>query len=137
MIPNMKPSQMYPNAGPANAIFPQSLAAAASVTSQFVQLPVGARWAIVSLLTGALGGGSEQVDLLQATSAGGAGSKALMTNLRTSAVNNQQFDDEVNLDSALDVNNGFIFVAVKVTNTGGTGAQVAARFAFGPNMYAA
>jgi hypothetical protein len=135
MIPNVKPSQMYPNAGAGNGVFPQSLAAAAAVTGPYVQVPPGAKWAIVRLLTGALGAGSEQVDVLQAQSAAGLNAKALATNIRTSAVNNQQFDDEVNIDLSLDINNGFNFIAVKVTNTGGTGALVAVNFAFGPNEF--
>jgi hypothetical protein len=135
MIANVKPSKIFPNAGAAAAIFPQSIAAAGNAVTPWVQVPVGAKWAIVRLWTGALGGGSEQVDLEQATSAGGAGAKALATNVRTSAVNNQQFDDELNIDSTLDINNGFNFIRAKVTNTGGTGALVAVGLAFGPNEF--
>jgi hypothetical protein len=135
MIPNVKPSQVYPVAGGIN---PQSVAAAGNATTgaTYLAVPAGAKWLIVHTVTGALGGGSEQVDVLQATSSAGAGSKALVTNLRTTAANNSQFDDEVNLDTLLDINNGFAFIQVKITNTGGTGALVAARAAFGPNEFA-
>ena len=134
MIANRKPSQIYPGAG---AIAPQSVAAAGNATTggTYLAVPPHTKWAIVRTLCGALGGGSEQVDVLQATSSAGAGSKALVTNLRTAAVNNTQFDDEVNLDSLLDINNGFAFLQAKITNTGGTGALVAAHVAFGPNEF--
>ena len=134
MIANRKPSSVYPVAG---AIPPQSVAAAGNATTggTYLAVPAGAKWAIVRTLCGALGGGSEQVDVLQATSTGGAGSKALVTNLRTAAGNNTQFDDEINLDSLLDINNGFAFIQVKITNTGGTGALIAAHVAFGPNEF--
>ena len=134
MIANRKPSQIYPVAG---AIAPQSVAAAGNATTgaTWLAIPPHTKWAIVRTLCGALGGGSEQVDVLQATSSAGAGSKALITNLRTAAANNTQFDDEINLDSLLDINNGFAFIQVKVTITGGTGSLVAAHVAFGPNEF--
>lgn len=135
MIPNVRPSQIYPNAGLANAVFPQSIAAAGNAVTPWVAVPAGARWMKTVLLTGVLGGGSEQLDYEQATSVAGAGAKALKTNQRTSAVNSQQFDDEIDLDSNLDINNGFNFVRAKVTNTGGTGALVAISLAFGPNEF--
>lgn len=133
MIPNIKPSQVYVAKA---SIPPQSLAAAANATSAWVAVPPGSKWLAVDTLTGALGGGSEQVDVLQATSVAGAGAKALVTNLRTEANNNVFDQDEVNLDT-MDINNGFNFVQVKITNTGGTGALVAVRAAFGPNEFAA
>ena len=136
MIPNVRPSQLYPNAGLANAVFPQSVAAAGTAATPWVAVPIGSRWMRTLLLLGALGAGSEQLDYEQATSVGGAGAKALKTNVRTSAVNSQQFDDEVDLDSNLDINNGFNFVRAKVTNTGGTGALVAIGLGFGPNEFA-
>jgi hypothetical protein len=134
MIANFKPSTIYPNAGLANAVFPQSIAAASFAASPWVQVPTGARWAIARLWTGALGGGSLQLDLEQAKDAAGTGSKALVTNLRTSAVNNQQFDDESNLD-LMDINNGFNFIRVKVTCTGGTGSLLACGLAMGPPLF--
>lgn len=134
MIPNVKPSQLYPVAV---AVQPQSVAAAGVVTTAYVKVPANSKWLAVATLCGALGGGSEQVDVLQATDTSGTGSKALVTNLRTNAVNNTDTDDDVNLDTLMDINNGFNCVAVKITNTGGTGALVAVRAAFGPAAFLA
>jgi hypothetical protein len=134
MIANFKPSTIYP-AGLANAIFPQSVAAAGVVTSPWVAVPTGARWAIVRLWTGVLGGGSEQVDLEQAKDAAGTGAKTMVLALRVAAVNSQQYDDEASLDNVMDINNGYAFVRVKVTNTGGTGALLACGFSMGPPLF--
>jgi hypothetical protein len=140
MIPNVKPSQLYPGTGLNSAIGhvpPQSLAAAGIGTGPWIAVTPGAKWLIVALLSGALGGGSEQVDIEQATSAAGAGAKALATAaISAQTVNNRVDETEVSLD-LLDINNGFAFVRAKVTNTGGTGALVALSVKQGPNPYAA
>lgn len=133
MIPNIKPSKVYPVAGQAGPI---SVAAAGNAATSWVQVPAGSKWAIAELLNGVLGGGSEQVDLEQATSSGGAGAKALVTNAVTNAVNNTASQVEANLDQVLDVAGGFNYVRAKVTNTGGTGALVSIALKFGPNAYA-
>jgi hypothetical protein len=134
MFQTRKPSSVYPVAG---AIPPQSVAAAGNATTgaTYLAIPICSKWLLVRLITGALGGGSEQVDVLQAKDTAGTGSKPLVTGLRITAVNNTQFDDEINIDSLLDTNNGFAFIQVKITNTGGTGALVAAHVAFGPNEF--
>gem|GEM_PF-6590028 len=132
-MPNIRPSQVYIAK---TQISPQSIAAAGNALSAWIAVPPGSKWAVIDTLTGVLGGGSEQIDVLQATTVGGTGSKALVTNLRTEAVNNVTDQDEVNLDT-MDINNGFSFVQVRCTNTGGTGALVAVRVAFGPNEFAA
>jgi len=134
MIPNIRPSVVYPIAG---AIAPQSVAAAASVNTGWVKVAPGSKWAIAQLLAGALGGGSVQVDVLQAQDGAGTGSKAAVTNLFTNATNNTQTDGEINVETTLDINNGFSYVQVKATNTGGTGALISVGLRFGPNEFAA
>src|SRR4051812_5037262 len=99
MLPNVKPSQLYPIAG---AVQPQSVAAAGSVNTGWLKVPAASKWLVAQLLCGVLGGGSVQVDVEQATDNAGTGAKALVTNLRTNAVNNTDTDDEVNLDTNLD-----------------------------------
>lgn len=132
-IPSTKPSVIFPTKA---AIPPQSIAAAGTADTGWVQVPPGSKWLSVALNTGALGGGSEQVDVLQAQDNSGTGSKALVTNLITEAGNNKTDDGDVDLDT-MDINNGFSYVKVRVTNTGGTGALVGLGAKFGPAPLAA
>jgi hypothetical protein len=81
-----------------------------------------------------LGGGSLQVDVAQATSRPAPARRLLVTNAITNAVNNTASQYDLNLET-LDINGGFAFIQVKITNTGGTGALVGARAAFGPNEF--
>jgi hypothetical protein len=129
LSPNVKPSLGYPVAG---KVPPQSLAAAASANTGWIQIPMDSKWAMVQLLTGVLGGGSEQVDLQQATDAVGTGAKALQTAAIIDAVNNDTQDYEANLDMLLDFANNFSYIRALVTNTGGTGALVSLALRFGP-----
>lgn len=133
MIPNIDPSQIYPVKAQIN---PQSIAAAGNATSAWTQVPVNSKWLYVVLNAGALGGGSEQIDVLQATSSGGANSKALSTGLISAVTTNNGTTTAVlDLEKNMDINNGFNFVQIKVTNTGGTGALVGASAIFGPAAF--
>jgi len=130
------PSVQFPTKG---AINPQSIAAAGNATSGATWLDArdGSKWASIRALFGALGGGSVQIDLLQATDAAGTGSKALVTNAITGTVNNSQQQADVDLIKTLDTNNGYGFIQVKATNTGGTGALVGVDVILGPPRFLA
>lgn len=129
MIPNIQPSKVYPTSA---QVAPQSIAAAGTANTGYVAVPAGAKWAHITLLCGALGGGSEQVDINQATSTGGAGAKALATAAIAGVTTNSSVTDyDLNLDT-MDINNGFNCIRALVTNTGGTGALVAIAVKFGP-----
>lgn len=139
MIPNIKPSQVYPFLG---AIAPQSLATAAANTGgTYLLIPPGSKWLIVRLLTGA-GAGSVALTANQAKTSGGGSTKALtLTDVAaqptTGILTGQPITDfEFNLDAgALDVAGGFNYVQLVLTTTGTliVGAEVAT----GPNPYAA
>jgi hypothetical protein len=138
MIPNVKPSQLYPVKG---AVNPQSVAKNGNATSgaTYIAVPAGSKWLKVTLFTGSVGTCVVTVDTLQATSAAGAGSKALSSALIVGGgTDNQQLQAEVNLDATLDVNGGFAFIQVKATvdNVGAGPALLAVEVAFGPNEFA-
>jgi hypothetical protein len=135
VIPNIKPSQVYPLAG---AIIPQSVAASATATTGFIQVPPGSKWAAADLYAAiGQGGAPVQLDLLQATKADGTGQKPLLTAAAVVTGSGGVTQGEANLDALVDANNGYRFVAAVVTNTGGAAALVAAGLKFGPNAYAA
>jgi hypothetical protein len=138
MIPNVRPSQLYPVKG---AVSPQSVAKNTPVTSgaTWIAVPPGSKWLKLTLLIGSAGGCAVTVDTLQATAAAGTGSKALVSALIVSATTDtQQIQAEVNLDATLDVAGGFGFVQVKATtdNVGAGPALLAVSAEFGPNEFA-
>jgi hypothetical protein len=121
----------------AGVIIPQSVAAQATATTGFIQVPPGSKWAAVDLYAAIGQGGSPvQLDLLQATKADGTGSKPLQLAAAVVSSPGGVTQGEANLDQLIDANNGYRFVAAQVTN-GTTAAQVAAGLKFGPNAYAA
>ncbi len=106
-------------------ISPQSVAAAGHANSDWVDASQGIN-ILTEVTLGALGGGSVALTFEQATSAGGAGGKALSAFTGgTSAVDNTKLEID-NAPEAMDAENGFTFVRAVLTNTGGTGALVAA-----------
>ena len=135
MIPNIKPSAVYPIKGGIN---PQAIAAAGTQTSGWLDAKDG-EWLKGTLLNGALGGSTlTNLKVEQATSAAGAGAKDLVTNVVNAlqvAGTHVQF--EVQLANALDLDGGFRYVRVSVTNTGGTGALQAVACEIGPAPYMA
>jgi hypothetical protein len=136
MIPNVKPSQLYPVKG---AVSPQSVAKNTSVNSGYIAIPAGSKWLKITLLIGSAGGAATTVDTEQATTIGGAGVKALVSALIVSATTDtQQIQAEVNLDQSLDVTGGFAFIRVKATtdNVGAGPSLVAVAVEFGPNEFA-
>jgi hypothetical protein len=138
MIPNVKPSQLYPVKG---AVNPQSVAKNTAVNSgaTYLTVPPGAKWLKLTLITGTQGGCVITVAVNQATAAAGTGSKSLAAALIVSSTTDtEQLQAEVNLDQALDVNGGFAFVQVTATtdNVGAGPALLGVSIEFGPNEFA-
>jgi len=131
MIPNINPSQVYPNVG---SVVPQSLASASADTGgTYLTVPPGTKWMHLRLSCGA-GAGSVAVTANQATSAAGAGTKALTLNPTITGIltaSKVTLYDQ-NLDLILDYTNGFRFIQVVCTTTGTL--IVGLDVAFGPNF---
>lgn len=127
-MPKILASDYFPKK---TTINPQSVAAAASVTSTYVA--VNDCFAIYALfMMGALGGGTVTCSFMQATSAAGAGAKALTATgsygaftAVANAVDITQTEIEAATD-AMDLANGFYFLAIKVTVAGGSGSLLSA-----------
>jgi hypothetical protein len=132
MIPNVRPSKVYPYAA---QIAPQSVAAAATVASGWAAASSNA-WLSLLLLVGA-GAGTFAMKVEQATSSGGAGAKDLVTaaNLGVTAQETGQAQVDVQLGANLDIDNGFAYVRVSLTCTGGAGTLAAVAATLGPAAY--
>jgi hypothetical protein len=108
-------------------ISPQLVAAAATVSSGWVNAGDALTFA-AAVTAGALGGATNVVSSWQqATSAAGAGAKALTGNGTTNiAMPTADSTQDIDLDpSDMDVNNGFGFFQLRLTVTGGTGCFLA------------
>lgn len=134
MIPNVKPSVIYPLAG---NIAPQSVAAAASVSTGWVDA-LNNKWASLSVLIGA-GAGTAAVKLEQATSSGGAGVKDLLTaaQLGITAQGTGQAQADGDLPDNLDIAGGFRWIRATLTMTGGAGTLAAVTMDIGPAAWEA
>lgn len=132
--PNRKPSVIYPAK---NLIAPASIAAAGNAVSGWVDCKDAIGYISLVILLGALGGGTLSVDILQATSAAGAGAKALITGAVVGlATNNATAQFDFRPDDILDLDpNGFRFIQVKINNVGGTGAIAGAAVLAGPARF--
>jgi hypothetical protein len=133
--PNEKPSTAYVVKG---AVAPQSVAAAGTATSGWVDVGPN-KWAKVVSCLGA-GAGTAAVKLEQATSSGGAGAKDLITaaNLGiTAQANSTQVQADGNIDANLDLAGGFRWIRVSLTVTGGAGTLACASLELGPAQYQA
>jgi hypothetical protein len=132
MTPNVDLKQYYPVKGQVN---PASIAAGGNAVSAWLDAKDGNRLHI-ALLAGALGGGTLDVDVDQATDNAGTGSKVLAADvLAAQATNNTPAQADVDLHNLLDVNGGYRFVRVKINNTGGTGAIAGAACLIGPARF--
>lgn len=130
MIPNVKPSKLYPYK---EQIAPQSVAAGATVTSGWFDAAEAANLKIAALV--GAGAGTFAVKVEQATSSGGAGAKDLVaTGITALATGHAEAD--VALGAALDVDGAFRYVRVSATCTGGAGTLFSAQVEAGPATYA-
>lgn len=132
MIPNVKPSKIFPAAG---SIAPQSLVSAAATTGgTYIQVPAGSKWMHLRLLCGA-GAGSVAVTAAQATSSAGAGTKAAtLSPAITGVVTATPLTTyEYNVETLLDAAGGFNFVQLTATTTGTL--IVGLDVSFGPAAY--
>lgn len=132
---NRKPSVQYPVKA---AIAPQSVAAAATVTSGWVAIGT-AKWAKLLSILGA-GAGTAAVKLEQATTVGGANAKDLATAAQvgiTAQAASTQAQSDVDITQYLDVDGGFGFVRASLTMTGGAGTFAAVGLELGPANFQA
>lgn len=134
MTPNVKPSKLYPNKG---QIAPQSVAAAATVTSGWIDASNYA-WAKLAILVGA-GAGTFALKLEQATSSGGAGAKDLYTaaQLGVTVLATGQAQADAQLGPALDVDNAFRWIRASATCAGGAGTLASVTVELGPDPFLA
>lgn len=105
---------------------PQSVAAAGTATGTFVDARTAAWW-VALCQAGALGGGVATFSVVQATDSSGTGVKVI-ANAPGSATKAPTLAQGLYIDvdpQSLDLANSFFFIAVKVSNVGGTGALVA------------
>jgi hypothetical protein len=132
---NRKPSAVYPVKA---SIAPQSVAAAGTASSGWIA--VGANfWATIASLVGA-GAGTLAIKIEQATSAAGAGAKDLATAATlgiTAQATGTQVNADLQLAQALDLDNGFEYIRITATVTGGAGTLIAAALSLGPAPYQA
>lgn len=131
MIPNISPSKVYAYAA---QIAPQSIAAAGTAQSGWVAVANNS-WAKVLALVGA-GAGTLAVKIEQATTSGGAGVKDCVTaaQLGITALATGQQQADAKLDQYVDVNNGFAYIRLNVTMTGGAGTLASASLELGPQL---
>ncbi len=132
MIPNVKPSKVYPNAG---SVPPQSLATAAANTgATYLEVPAGSKWVHLRLACGA-GAGTVAVTAKQATAADGTGTKAMALSPAIAGVDTTTplTTYEFDIDLTIDVANAFAFVQFICTTTGTL--IVGLDVSFGPNAY--
>lgn len=116
-----------------SVIAPQSVAAAASATSGWVDAGDAEKVTTVVNL-GALGGGTVALTFEQARDADGGGAKALSAWTGGAVATTLTVDNQPEL---LDLEGGFSHVRAKLTVTGGSGALVsAALFGTGPRYLA-
>jgi hypothetical protein len=124
MIPNVKPSIIYPLK---DKVAPQSIAAAGTAQTGWIDCSTG-NWLKLVLLVGA-GAGTAAVSLDQATTAAGAGSKVLATAAQVgiTAQGTGTVEADYDLHNNLDINGGFAFVRATVTVAGGAGTLASPR----------
>jgi hypothetical protein len=134
MIPNVKPSKLYPSK---TSIAPQSVAAAATITSGWIDT-AGYAWAKIASLVGA-GAGTFAVKLEQATSAAGGGAKDLATaaslGITAQATGTASQADAQLGAQGVDVDNGFRYIRASATCAGGAGTLYALELELGPEPY--
>lgn len=105
---------------------PQSVAASGTAQSGWVDVSAGIN-VLTTISVGALGGGSVAASWQQATDSSGTGAKALSGfGTGTAMASNNKTQQIDNDPEVLDINNGFKFVQLTLTNTGGSGALLAA-----------
>jgi hypothetical protein len=118
-------------------IVPQSVAAAATVTSGWFAVKQNAWLKIISLV--GAGAGTFAVKVEQATSSGGAGAKDLITaanlGITAQATGTPAVQADVKVDLNLDVDNAYAFVRLSATCTGGAGTLFGATIEAGPQMW--
>lgn len=133
---NQLPSKEYPEK--AN-IRPQSLASGASVSSGWIPVSDGLAFARVLVNLGVLGAGTVDVKVEQATSAGGAGVKDLLTAAQTGVAatsdDNTTKEFEFRPHEIVDVDNAFTHFRVTATAGGGVASLIAASVQYGPARY--
>ena len=104
---------------------PQSVAAAGNATSPFIDAGSAAWW-LALCQAGALGGGTATFKWRQATDSSGTAAKDVTGN-PGSATKAPTAGQGLYIDldpQALDLANGFRFIALRIDNVGGTGALV-------------
>ena len=136
---NEKPSLTYV-AKTGAVIAPQSVAAAGNPLSSWVDSATLNKWAKVISLAGA-GAGTFALKIQQATSAAGANAKDLIT-AAVLGITAQAAASVVQVDvpldeGLLDLANGFRWIQLNATCTGGAGTFYAAVLELGPSAWSA
>ncbi len=135
-VVNIKPSQLYPVK---DHILPQSVAAAASVSSGWIDASQQ-DWLSILALCGA-GAGTVAIKVEQADSSVGGNAKDLYTAVQTgitvldTTIKKQQAD--LQLGANLDVDANFRWIRITATVTGGAGTLISAGAQLGPSRYLA
>lgn len=123
------PKSMFPTLGQCP---PASVAAAGTITTggTYLAVPQGARKLKCTLMAGAVGSApTGALSALQATSSGGAGSKNVAGITGTfAAVANSTVQLDFDLSQVLDINGGFNFLQLTITNGAGSASLLAAEF---------
>lgn len=130
MLPNVKPTKLYPIKTKVTA---QSVAAAATVTSGWIPT-AELDWLKITSIAGA-GAGTFAVKVEQATAVGGTGAKDMVTAAQTgitAQANSTEVEVDIRIADYLDVDNAFNHVRLSVTCTGGAGSLYAAALFGGP-----
>ncbi len=105
---------------------PQALATATNLTSAYVTATAMRRFVGLGIITALANGLTFTVQLMQADSAAGGNAKVLGAANVVTAVGAQTLVAEADVhESVLDDDNGFTFVAVRISHTGGVARNVA------------
>jgi hypothetical protein len=125
----VSPKAMFPTLG---SCPPASAAAAGTITTggTYLQVPAGATKLKATLFCGTVGSTpTAALSALQATSGAGAGSKACAGITATFAtVANTVVQADFDLTQVLDINGGFNFIQLTITNNAGSASIIGAEF---------
>ena len=132
---NYKPSIAFVNLAASN-VAPQSFAAAANVTGGWTKV-TNNKWAKILSAIGA-GTGTLALKVEQATDGSGTGVKDLMTAAAlgiTAQATGTIVQVDFSIPDNIDLVNGFGYIRLNATMTGGSGTLVAASLELGPASF--